>query len=203
MERREVTELHYVTPLANLASILERGIVCHGDATGLDHVSVASMEVQARRAARRIPGGLRLHQYANLYFNARNAMLYKIIHDYDASRRVAPEALAVVRISPSVLDVAGVVVTDINAAADIEPRWHTVGEGLRLLDHTEIHAERWGDGRHMQRMMAEVLVPRVVTPRLIRGAYVVADEVAGVVSQVAPTLAAEVKPYLFFRGGGS
>jgi hypothetical protein len=203
MERGQVTELQYITALANIASILERGIVCHADAAGLDHVSVASRDVQARRAVRRIPGGLRLHQYANLYFNARNAMLFKIIRDYDVSRRVPPEELAILRISPSVLDLAGVVVTDINAAADIEPRWHTVGEGLRVLDHAEIHAERWRDRRHMQRMMAEVLVPRSISPVLIGGAYVISDEVATVMSQVAPTLATEVKPYMFFGGGGS
>lgn len=33
-------------------------------------------EAQERRDRKQVPGGLRLHQYANLYFHARNPMLY-------------------------------------------------------------------------------------------------------------------------------
>jgi hypothetical protein len=202
MDRQDVTELHYITPLTNLPSIRTRGILCHARAAEVEHVSVASTDVQRRRADRRIPGGQRIHEYVNLYFNARNAMLFKIIRNYAIRDRVAPETLAILRVSPDVLDLPGTVVTDINAAADIEPRWHTVDEGLPLLNREEIYAQYWDGRRHMQRMMAEVLVPRAVEPGSVTGAYVVSDEVAEVVSRVAPTLATEVKPYMFFVQGG-
>ena len=67
----DVKELHYITPIENLPSILKYGILSHRRVEKLDHKSVAMADVQARRAAVRIPGGRPLHEYANLYFNAR------------------------------------------------------------------------------------------------------------------------------------
>ncbi len=207
MERDDVRELHYICPVANVATVLHHGILCHAAAQRVGHRSVASEEVQARRADRRIPGGLRLHQYANLYFNGRNAMLYRLIHNYDYQRRVAPKQLVVFQIPHRVLDLPNVVVTDINAAADVEPRWHTVQEGLPGLVAAEIFSESWNHPdpvakrRHMQRMMAEVLVPHGVAPEHIVGAYVVSAEVAAGLTQVAPTLPTVVRPYVFFQGG--
>lgn len=206
MERHEIDELHYITALVNLPSIVEQGIACHRDAARMPHVSVADADVQRRRAQRRIPDGLALHEYANLYFNARNSMLYRVMHNYDLDRRVPAEELGILRITPDVLDQAGVVITDINAAADVEPRWYSVDEGLPHLDRAEIFAVSWNHAdasdkrRHMQRMMAEVLVPGSVAGSAIRGIYVTTDAVAAGVTQVAPTLDVEVRPYMFFRG---
>lgn len=200
MRRDEVTELHYITAIDNMASILERGILSHERSRRLRPRSVASEAVQARRASRRIPRGLPLHQYANLYFNARNAMLYRIINDYDASKRVPTEDLTVLRVSADVLDLPDVVVTDLNAAADVAPRWYPVEDGLPGLRTEVIFSERWTSYRHKQQMMAEVLVPYRVDPSYVRGAYVVSDAAAANLSGVVPTLAVEVNPYMFFRG---
>lgn len=200
MNRNEVTELHYIAAVDNVPSILQRGILCHESSQGVDHRSVASEEVQARRAIRRIPQGLRLHQYTNLYFNGRNAMLFKILRDDDVSKRVPAEQLTVLQVSPNVLDLPGVVVTDINAAADAAPRWFTVSEGIPRLDGDVIFAQYWNSYEHRQKMMAEVLVPHRVTLEFIEGAYAVSDEAAAVLSGVAPTLDIEVNAYMFFRG---
>lgn len=200
MNRDEITEFHYIAAIENVTSILQRGILCHESSRRLAHRSVASPEVQARRASRRIPQGLRLHQYANLYFNGRNAMFYRILHDYDVSRRARPEDLTLLRVSTDVLDLPGVVVTDINAAADVAPRWYTVDEGTAGLEHSVIFAQYWNSYEHRQRMMAEVLVPHRVTLDKIQGAYAVSDAAAIVLSGVAPTLDIEVHPYMFFRG---
>ena len=40
------------------------------------HVSVAMPAVQDRRARKIVPGGRRLHGYANLYICARNPMMF-------------------------------------------------------------------------------------------------------------------------------
>lgn len=208
MDRADIQELHYIAAIVNIPSIIQRGIVCHTAAERLSsgHVSVASVEVQSRRASRRIPGGLRLHEYVNLYLNARNAMLFRLLNNHDLEHRVPAKDLAVLRVDPTVLDLPGVVITDINAAADVEPRWHSVPEGLPALDRAEIHAQSWNHSdptqkrRHMQRMMAEVLVPHRVQPRHIAGCYVVSAEVAHALTHLTPTLLTEVRPYVFFRG---
>ena len=65
--------------------------------------------VQDLRDKKQVPGGLQLHQYANLYFHARNPMLFKRLNEVDS--------LCVLRISKEVL-AAGAVITDQNAASD-------------------------------------------------------------------------------------
>jgi hypothetical protein len=199
MDRNELTELHYITPRENVRSIAERGILSNARARVVGHASVANEEVQRRRTERAIPGGRRLHDYANLYVNGRNAMMYRILNDYDLTRRVAASDLLVLRVAVDILDTNGVVVTDINAAADVAPRWHTVADGVARLDRDEVFATQWRDYTHRQRMMAEVLVPDRVPPEFIFGAYVVSDDAAAALAQTFPTLDPEVNPKMFFR----
>ena len=109
MERHDLTELQYITPISNLSSILTHGVLSHRRAQALNPQSIAMQEIQDLRAGRRVPGGLHLHDYANLYICARNPMLFKRL----ASRR----DICVLSLLPTVLDLDGVVVTDQNAAS--------------------------------------------------------------------------------------
>lgn len=45
MERSDLTELHYITPIANVASILDRGILSHASAARVEHDSIADKSV--------------------------------------------------------------------------------------------------------------------------------------------------------------
>jgi len=96
-------------PMANIASVMKHGILSFDRATKLEHHSVAMQSVQDLRDKKQVPGGLQLHQYANLYFHARNPMLFKRLNEVDS--------LCVLRISKEVL-AAGAVITDQNAASD-------------------------------------------------------------------------------------
>lgn len=111
MDRSEVTELHFITHCENLASIAQFGIHCHTTMVKTPHRSVANASVQDLRAGVVVPGGMRLHEYANVYFDARNPMMYVV-------RRVSSvREIAVVRLDSNILDLPGVVVTDGNAAS--------------------------------------------------------------------------------------
>lgn len=84
MERSRIRELHYITDMANVASMLERGLLSNRLARRVasGHVSVADAEVQARRASKRVWVGRSsrpLHEYVNLYVHARNAMLFILL----------------------------------------------------------------------------------------------------------------------------
>ena len=72
-----VTELHCIMPMANVASVLIHGLLSYERAAKLPHHSVALQPAQDLRDKKHVPGGLKLHQYANLYFHARNPMLHK------------------------------------------------------------------------------------------------------------------------------
>jgi len=157
-------------PIENISSILEFGILSHERAKVLRHRSVAMQEVQDRRDKKRVPGGLKLHQYANLYFHARNPMLYK--------RKDEVTGLCVLRVSTDVAQQKGVVFTDCNAASDYVRFLHP--SQAELLDFDAIYALDWrhpndeiAQIRHRSQKCAEILVPHCVEAGFLIGAYVV------------------------------
>src|SRR5258708_3510815 len=97
-------------PIANLGSVMTHGILSYERAAKLAHHSVAMQPVQDRRDQKQVPGGLKLHQYANLYFHARNPMLFK--------RQAEAPNLCILQVSTQVLDIDGSVISDQNAASD-------------------------------------------------------------------------------------
>ena len=189
-----VTELHCIMPIANIASVLQHGLLSHERASQLQHLSVAMQAMKDRRNIKTVPGGLRLHQYANLYFHARNPML--------SVRR--NEDVCVLRVSTQVLGVNGAVITDQNAASDYV-RFYAPHQ-WKLLDFNDIFARDWThpgeqirEWRHKSRKCAEVLVPHQVPPNMITGAYVVDEPAHARLNQVGFALPSVVDPDFFFR----
>jgi ssDNA thymidine ADP-ribosyltransferase, DarT len=86
-------------PIANIGSVLARGILSYERAAKLEHHSVALQPVQDKRDQKQVPGGLKLHRYANLYFHARNPMMFK--------RKDEGPDLCVLQVSTQVLDLNG------------------------------------------------------------------------------------------------
>ena len=183
-------------PMANVASVLIHGFLSYERAAKLPHHSVALQPVQDLRDKKHVPGGLKLHQYANLYFHARNPMLHKRLPELNA--------LCVLRVSTQVLALPGAVITDQNAASDYV-RFYAPGQ-WQLLDWDDIFAMDWrhpGDQiaywRHKSRKCAEALIPHKVEPRFLTGAYVV-DVAAGArLAAFGCTLPIAADPVLFFR----
>ena len=141
MDRAELAELHYIAPIVNLASVLEHGILSHERARRVEHSSVAMAEMQTRRARVTVPGARRLHEYVNLYVNARNPMLYK--------RLDAVGEICVLHIDTAVLDLPGVVVADQNAGSDYV-RFAPAADGLKLIERDVVFAQYWTHGDAIQ-----------------------------------------------------
>jgi ssDNA thymidine ADP-ribosyltransferase DarT-like protein len=183
-------------PIANIGSVMMRGILSYERAAKLEHHSVAMQPVQDKRDQKQVPGGLKLHQYANLYFHARNPMLFK--------RKEEAANLCILQVSTEVLNVAGTVVSDQNAASDYVRFLHP--RQWQLLDFDAIYAMDWRHPddqiafwRHRAQKCAEVLVPQRVDTQFLTGAHVV-DEAARsrlVGSEFA--LPVTTSPVLFFR----
>lgn len=198
MRKEELDELHYITPIDNVASILAMGILSHSLAETVPHGSVAMQEVQVRRRNKKVPpGGHMLHEYANTYFSARNPMLYK--------RKDFHTKLCVLRISTAILDIDGVIVTDRNAASNIV-RFSPVATGLALINGDLVFAEYWNhpgneleSDNHKKIKCAEVLVPRSIPPKYIFGAYVSCIESQSKLREsLSSQLPITVNAYLFF-----
>jgi hypothetical protein len=204
MQRSQIREVHFITPHANVASILKHGILSHQLANQLvpGHTRIGDPEIQQQRAAHPIWIGRTrrsLLSYANLYVHARNAMLYKLLD--------GEEELTVLAVDSSVLDLPGVMVTDRNAAAFTRKALPAY-EGLAALDATEVLAMSWkrpdasAEREARQRRMAEVLVPDRVPGSLIRHAYVPDEQAAARLRARLGDhqLAIQRGEYLFFRG---
>ncbi len=196
MNRAGLEELHYIAHFNNLPSILQVGILCHTKAAALNPTSVASQDVQNRRAGRGVPRGRRLHDYANLYFTARNPMMYVL--------RSQHADLAVLTVDTTVLDIPGTVLADGNAASDATAFYESPG-GLGNLDEDAIFATDWTDQDlfeywYKKRVKcAEVLVPDEVQPDFIIGAYVSSQGNLARFGALGLGINASVNTSLFFR----
>lgn len=182
-------------PIGNIPSVLEYGILSYERAARLPHRSVAMPEMQDRRDKKKIPGGLKLHQYANLYLDARNPMMFK--------RKGEANSLCVLRVSTKVTAIQGVVVTDMNAGSD----WMRAFPPDRIdcLDLESIYADDWRHPgnppaywRHKAKKCAEVLVPHCVPIEYLSGAFVATDEGEHALRRHGFPLPISLNPVMFF-----
>lgn len=192
-----VTEFQCIMPMENIPSVLKHGILSFERASKIAHQSVALEEAQEKRDAKNVPGGLLLHQYANLYFHARNPMMSK--------RRAEAANLCVRRVSAEVLQIEGVVLADRNAAGG--DRWVRFlhPRQWRLLDFDRIYAVDWRDADKFEyydkkrKKCAEALVPHKVPTDYLTGAYVVNDAAARRLAALGFHLPVTVDADLFFH----
>jgi len=195
MTRAELHELGYIVPIATVPSILQRGILSHKRAARVPHQTIALQDVQDRRAGVVVPKGRALHDYANLYICPRNPMLLK--------RSNIHEEICVLRVRVDVIDLPNVVVTDSNAASKYA-RFMPAPSGLAIVDRERTFTDRWTHPdqiekwRHSAQKCAEVLVPDVVHPRYVFGAYVSNDQSRERLQDAAPNLPITVDGRMFF-----
>ena len=163
--------LYNIAPIANVASILQLGILSKNLVIKerIPYKSLANEDVQQKRDLKWILNG-RLHDYANLYFNPRNPMLYTLKQNNQGQ-------FCLLEVDYTVLDFPEVVVTDMNAAASFS-KFLTPREGLDEIDFSVINTVYWNDfdpvikDYKKKHICAEVLVPDKVPPQLIKGILV-------------------------------
>ena len=190
-----VSEFQCIMPLENIPSVLNLGILSNEQAAKVLHYSVAMEVVQERRDLKHVPGGLKLHQYANLYFHARNPMLYK--------RKDEAAKLCILRVSTQIRHIDGVVITDRNASSDYVRFLHP--SQADVLDYDTIFAMDWRHTNQFEyfarksKKCAEILVPHCVEPRFLTGAYAVDEGVVSKLKAAGFDLPVTVDPVMFFR----
>lgn len=167
--------VYNITAIDNIPSIIENGILCYDAVRKLPHSSIAINTVQARRDRVIIPNGLRLHRYANLYFDYNNPMLYK--------RKDIAEEICVLAVEASIMDNPDCILSDRNAAADLV-KFYPASEGVNEIDFGKVFAKYWTHDNHYEYLnrkaikCAEILIPHCVPYDYIVGAYVVNDSAA-------------------------
>lgn len=120
-------------------------------------------------------------------------------------RQARHHELCVLRISGSVLELPGVVIADRNASSD-HTRFGPAPAALELLDRETLFAEVWthpddqiAEWRHKSIKCAEVLVPEMISPSLVVGAYVSCQAAKTDLLRLAPVLEVQIEPHMFFR----
>lgn len=190
----EIEHLYHITHTDNLTSILNEGLLSHAHMMGRECRRIDDQAVQDRRASRKTPTNRRLHEYAVLYLNPRNAMMYK--------RKALHEQLCIVAFNKELLLQPGVLLTDRNAAS--QPRYLEAPAGLEELDRNDVFRVDWNDAdpfvkdRKRKLIMAEVLTPDIVPARYVDGIIVSNPTTLTHVEQMC-NIGVHIRPHLFFR----
>lgn len=161
----------------------------------LNHTSIADNNVQDRRHVIQVPGGLSLHGYANLYFDARNPMMFRRKEQYCET--------CVLCVSLDILKLSDVIVTDKNASSNWV-RFYSVEKGLSKIDFDEVFQRNWNHADEIKKMRlksakcAEVLVPDKIDFGYIRGALVANKTVEQKLNDATWALPITINPDIFF-----
>ncbi len=103
-KKPEIKELFYITHIENLPLILKYGILSHRQVEyrAIPYKPIYDAAIVGNRKLKIIPDGHSLWDFANVYFQARNPMLYRVVHEKDR------EKIVVLGIQKTVLKTNGV-----------------------------------------------------------------------------------------------
>lgn len=202
MPKRIVKSLFYITHINNLPSIFQHGILSHRQvkARGVPFTPVYNAQIVANREQIATPDNKSLWEYANVYFQPRNPMLYKVLSETDK------KDVVILGVKPQVLDSKGAFISLGNAAHSLSPLVD-VKTGLQNINGEYwqiINSDWWKteDGTK-RKIMAECLVPDGIPPAEIHSVYVAN---ASVTERIRPALSGlpfpvevAVEPHMFFQ----
>jgi hypothetical protein len=146
--------LFYTAHIQNIKSILDLGILSHNLAHSLGLVSedISNQQVNERRNRTVSTLGGNIHDFAPLYFNPRNPMLYVLC------KQLIKENLVLIRVNPHILLEKNVCFSDGNAAVSSTQFYNNLDD-FNKLNWDVIKNEYWTnypDGKRIK--CSEVLV---------------------------------------------
>lgn len=194
----KMKRLYYITHKDNLPSILKRGIFSYDrvEAEGLHPISTYDGNGVEQRNYK-TTDGKKLWYYANLYFQPRNALMYRFLHQHHL------KDLAVVGIDKKVLDEQDVIITDGSTAKETT-QFYCRSQGLKILKRqwSIIENDWWNNSDGSKRkMMAECLVPYYVKPAYIRSVYIADNMMRNDIQKIIcnPEVKVDSEPDMFFQ----
>lgn len=194
-----IGELYNIKAIDVIPSVMKYGILSNAEAIrmGVDSISIAMKVIQEKRDHIVIPNGLKLHQYANLYFHARNPMLSKLCY------LKKTDQLCVLTIRDDVLNIEGVVISDQNASSSYVR--FLSSDQMNELDFDKIYAQSWTHPgnppaffEHKSKKCAEVLVPEGIPPSYIVSAHVANIKAKEYLRSKGFDLEIDITPDMFF-----
>lgn len=199
-EYNMIKYLYNINDLENIRSIFQNGILSKNELRRRNIYSkdISNLKVQEIRNDKYIPNHKALHDYANLYFNPRNPMMYYLINNYNLND------LCIICVDKKVLDLKDTVISDRNAASELaafdDPR-----KAKRYLDFKRIFAKYWTDQNpvkqyeNKQILCAEVLVIDKVPVQYLKGVIVCTKEAKNKIESMNIKIKVVINKELFFK----
>jgi hypothetical protein len=194
-----MTSLSYITHIDNVPSILQLGILSHErvEREKIPFTPIYDAEIVTKRCGRQVPDGRSLWSFANLYFQPRNPMLYRVVLEKSASDVV------VLAVRPDILNRSDIFISTGNAASslsDILP----ASKGRKIISQIKsaTNKEWWKEEDGSKReIMAECLVPDLIPPEFIQTIYVADHDTAEKIKSLLPQgrLSVVPEPKMFFQ----
>lgn len=199
MKKLDIRSLYYITHIENLPSILHRGILSHEQVEKLkvSFTPIYDSGIVSKRKDKTTPNRNNLWEYTNLYFQPRNPMMYRVVHEKNK------RDIAVVGVSPEVLREKDVLITDGNAAND-PTQFFSYSKGLEALQEQwkVIQRDWWNDlDGSKRKIMAECLIPEQIEPELIHSIFVADHATKNRVESIIDSVKTPVipEPHMFFQ----
>ncbi len=197
---------YYIAHKDNLKSILKNGILSRscmsggifskiGSKIGLVQQikSIHSPDVIKIREKKKF-NNHSLWDYANVYFQARNPMLYRVIQEFKA------ENIVILQINPDIINSPDAGITDGNATSQNTTFFKDINKGLKVLDSALLEKGHWvsiEDGK--RKIMAEVLIYKKIPKEKIIGIYTANQETANKIRKdITGPLNIMLNPNMFF-----
>ena len=171
------SSLYYIAHISNLSLILSRGILSQRirSEENIQYTPIADSNIVSRRRHKHTSDGKSLWDYANLFLQPRNPMLFRVIDEKGAQN------LVVFRVENTVFQKQGIFIAD-GIAANYQTKFYRLSEALEMFQTYQeiIRSDSWISWNHdpdlRRKLMAECLVPNRVDPKHIRQ-FIVADHV--------------------------
>ena len=164
--------IYYITHIDNLPSILDKGILCHKrmEEEKIQFTPIYDSEIVERRKNINTPNNRNLWDFVNLYFQPRNAMLYRVV--FFSGKDM--DDIIVIGVKSSILAASDIFITTGNAAS-LSSNILSGSEARKNINsiRKKTDKEWWAfeDGSKRE-LMAECLVPDRISPEYIQEIYV-------------------------------
>lgn len=199
-ESYDIKFLFNINDLKNLDSIFQYGLLSKNEKIkcGISSVDLSNADVQKIRDNKRIPNHGMLHDYANLYFNPRNPMMYYLINHKKL------DDLCIICIDKRVLDLDGTVVSDRNAASELAA-FESPDKGKRYINFPKVFSKYWTSDdlslqyENKQIQCAEVLVLNKVPRKYLIGILVCTQKAKEKVEVLNLGIQVAINKDLFFQ----
>jgi O-acetyl-ADP-ribose deacetylase (regulator of RNase III) len=175
VKQPRIVGLYYITHINNVPSILKKGIYCHQriELEQIEYTPIYDEGIVSNRHGIHVADGRSLWEFANFFFQPRNPMLYRVLSEKSSKE------IAIISVKPSILDRLDIYITNGNAAHSLSEILPS-GDGRKRLSQIlkdTLKVEWWNEADGSKRkIMAECLVPDMLSPDLIQAVYVSGHE---------------------------